>query len=83
MYSNVFPIGWYAIAASDEIKRINHPYAFQRFGINLVIWRNEQGLVRVMEDKCPHRSARLSIGQVINDKTICPFHGFRFGGDGT
>jgi phenylpropionate dioxygenase-like ring-hydroxylating dioxygenase large terminal subunit len=82
MYSNDFPAGWYAIVASDEIKLINHPYTFPRFGINLVIWRNEQGLIRVMVDKCPHRSARISIGKVINDEIICPFHGFRFGGDG-
>ena len=75
-------MGWYAIAASDEIKQINHLYALPRFGINLVIWRNAQRLVRVMVDRCPHRSAKLSIGRVINDKIICPFHGFRFGGDG-
>lgn len=82
MYSNDFPVGWYAIASSDEIKLINHPYALHRFGIDLVIWRNEQKLIRIMLDKCPHRSAKLSIGQVINDEIICPFHGFRFDGDG-
>ena len=67
-------MGWYAIVASGEIKRINHPYALPIFGINLVIWRNEQRLVRVMVDKCPHQvyfgneASYLKLSQ-INDLT--------------
>lgn len=29
-------------------------------------------------DSCPHRSASLSLGDVVEDCITCPFHGFRF-----
>lgn len=75
-----FPDGWYALFASNEIKKDNHPYKLTRFGLKLVIWRNSKGEIRVMQDKCPHRSAQISLGKIINDQIICPFHGFNFDG---
>lgn len=77
---NQFPKGWYALFASNEIKKCNHPYKTMRFGLKLVVWRNNNGKVRVMQDKCPHRSAALSLGKIVDDKIICPFHGFNFDG---
>jgi phenylpropionate dioxygenase-like ring-hydroxylating dioxygenase large terminal subunit len=31
-----------------------------------------------MLDQCPHRSAKLSIGRIIDNHIQCPFHGFEF-----
>lgn len=36
-----------------------------------------------MEDVCPHRSAKLSLGKIRNNAVVCPFHGFEFGYDGS
>jgi len=76
--SNHLPKGWYAILDEKEIKKKNHPYALERFGLNLVLWKNNHGLVRVMLDKCPHRSAKLSGGKIVNDEITCPYHAFKF-----
>jgi phenylpropionate dioxygenase-like ring-hydroxylating dioxygenase large terminal subunit len=53
------PDGWYAIAESREISP-NKPLGIRRFGIDLVLWRADDKLV-VMVDRCPHRSAKLSL----------------------
>ncbi len=47
----------------------------------LVIWRSRAGL-HAAEDICPHRGAPLSDGRVIKGDLSCPYHGWRFGGDG-
>jgi phenylpropionate dioxygenase-like ring-hydroxylating dioxygenase large terminal subunit len=71
---------WYIVACSSEIK--DKPVAKTRFGQRLVFWRNDQGKVLCFDDKCPHRSARLSKGQVNNNTITCPYHGIKFGEDG-
>lgn len=38
--------------------------------------------VRVYRDVCPHRSARLSDGRVVDGALECPYHGWQFGADG-
>lgn len=69
------PDGWWAIAESSEVG--TKPLGIERFGIDLVLWRKGSALV-VMSDTCPHRSAKLSLGEIKGDKIICPFHGFEF-----
>lgn len=76
------PPGWYAVFESREI-RPRRPLAAVRFGLDVVAWRDERGAVVLQEDRCPHRSARLSLGEVREGGIVCPFHAFRFGPDGT
>ncbi|MFR3706963.1 MAG: Rieske 2Fe-2S domain-containing protein [Enterobacter hormaechei] len=33
-----------------------------RLGEQIVVWRNKDGQVQALEDRCPHRGARLSMG---------------------
>lgn len=75
------PPGWYAILLSKEISS-KKPISVKRFGLNLVVWRTKQSKVIVLEDKCPHRGAKLSLGRLIDDKLECPFHGFQFNTEG-
>lgn len=70
------PAGWYVIAATDEVK--SKPLAVKIFEKDLVLWRDREGLVTLQEDMCPHRSAKLSLGQLHNGCIQCPFHGFEF-----
>jgi phenylpropionate dioxygenase-like ring-hydroxylating dioxygenase large terminal subunit len=37
----------------------------------------------LQEDRCPHRSVKLSLGKLDKDELICPFHGFRFSENGS
>lgn len=76
-----FPSGWYAILHISELPK-NKPFACIRFGIPLVIWKDSSEVV-VMEDRCPHRSAKLSLGKICDNKIRCPFHGFEFSKDGS
>lgn len=71
-----FPSGWYAILHISEIPK-NKPYGCIRFGLPIVIWKDGDEII-VMEDRCPHRSAKLSLGKICDNKIRCPFHGFEF-----
>lgn len=48
----------------------------------LVLWRDATGAVQAFADRCPHRGARLSLGQVADGQLQCPYHGWRFDGLG-
>lgn len=76
------PAGWLAIADSKEIPN-GKPIGIKRLGEWLVLWRDSQGRVIVQLDKCPHRSAKLSLGSVTENTITCPYHGFQFAPDGT
>lgn len=49
--------------------------------IEVVIWRSEQGSVQIWENRCPHRSVRLSLGEVHGESLICAYHGWQFSAD--
>lgn len=46
----------------------------------LVLYRQADGSPACLEDKCPHKSTRLSIGRVINGTLECFYHGWCFDG---
>ncbi len=73
----MIPNQWYAILESSEVKT-GKPIGVTRMGEKLVAWRNSQGKVSILVDKCPHRGVALSIGELHNDHLQCPFHGFEF-----
>jgi phenylpropionate dioxygenase-like ring-hydroxylating dioxygenase large terminal subunit len=71
------PPGWYVCGSLAEFPR-KKPTAVRRFGVNWVVWRTSQGQWVAQEDRCPHRSAKLSLGRIQDDRLTCPFHGFEF-----
>lgn len=71
---------WYPILSSSELKKT--PISRTRFGQRVVIWRNDDGKVVVMDDRCPHRGAALSQGRIRHAAIECPFHGFRYDSSG-
>jgi len=71
---------WYPIASSREVGK--RPVSLTRFGKKLVVWRTGTGHVSVMQDRCPHRGAALSLGHIKNNALVCPFHGLAFAADG-
>lgn len=42
---------------------------------DLVLWRGTDSPIQVWEDRCPHRSVRLSGGKVVDNTLVCPYHG--------
>jgi 3-phenylpropionate/trans-cinnamate dioxygenase ferredoxin subunit len=47
-------------------------------GLNLVLFRLEDGGVAVLEDRCSHADVRLSRGEYEDGVVECPAHGARF-----
>ncbi len=52
-------------------------------GKDFVLYRDEKGEVQALSPYCPHRGADLSLGQVVNGKLVCPYHGWEFNSCGT
>lgn len=64
---------WYPVAASWEVG--SAPLGMTRLGENIVLWRDGEGCVHALEDRCPHRGARLSKGWNLGDRLACWYHG--------
>lgn len=72
---------WYVIADAAEV-RTGRPLSVRRFGEEMVLWRDAEGRVVGLPDRCPHRGVPLHNGKVEGGDIECPFHGFRFDGRG-
>lgn len=81
-YVPPFPKGWYVVADVDEVPGPDL-VAFNAFGRDLVMGRDDDGAVRVTQDLCPHVGGLFSQGgRIIDGCIVCPFHGWTFGPDG-
>lgn len=72
---------WYLAACSVQVRH-NSPYGVKIAGEQVVLWRGADGLVRCVEDFCPHRGAKLSLGVVMDKDLSCRYHGVTVDGTG-
>lgn len=68
---------WTVAALSEEVTRIR-PLARTIMNEGIVIYRTREGEPVALRDRCPHRFAPLSVGQVIGDGMRCGYHGMTF-----
>lgn len=73
---------WYGILPSKQVKR-GDVVGLKRFGLNLVLFRSDDGKLSCLTDVCSHRGASLSQGKIRNNCIKCPFHGLEFDTDGS
>src|SRR5271156_4686483 len=71
---------WYIAAWSDEIAQ--RPLARRILGEPMVLFRDASGQVAALEDRCCHRGAPLSLGEVKANGLMCGYHGLVFATDG-
>ena len=71
---------WYLVADARDIT--DAPVGLKRLGQDIVIWRDGNGEIHVLEDRCPHRGARLSKGRLQGGRLACTYHGLQLDGDG-
>ena len=55
----------------------------RRLGEDWLLFRQSDGTLRMLADRCPHRGAPLSLGQHLGDRVACQYHGVQVDGDGT
>ena len=65
---------WYPICQSAGVKE--KPRGFHRLGQDVVVWRDSVGKIHIHEDRCLHRGAKLSVGEVVNGSLRCAYHGW-------
>ncbi|MFI6314491.1 Rieske 2Fe-2S domain-containing protein [Nocardia fusca] len=73
---------WYPILPSRMVKP-GESKKVTRLSVDWVLFRDPQGTVHMLEDRCPHRSAPLSVGQHLGDRLACKYHGVQVDGTGT
>jgi phenylpropionate dioxygenase-like ring-hydroxylating dioxygenase large terminal subunit len=66
----------YAHALTDT------PLRVRLLGEDLVLWRGSDGVAHALRDLCIHRGTALSLGRVVGDRLMCPYHGWQYGSDG-
>lgn len=77
-----YPSGWFVIGFSDELA-VGQVQALHYFGQKLVLYRGEDGRPNLLDAHCAHLGASLAAGGVVRGCNIeCPFHAWRYAGDG-
>ncbi|MBE9013987.1 Rieske 2Fe-2S domain-containing protein, partial [Pseudanabaenaceae cyanobacterium LEGE 13415] len=78
---DMFPNFWTPVLPVAEIGSM--PVPVELAGESLVLFRNQAGEIAALLDRCPHRGAALSLGQVTETGCLeCPYHGWQFASDG-
>jgi len=73
------PDAWWPIAFSDQIRQ--HPKAFRLGRQDFAVYRDLGGVVRAVDDACPHRRLPLSMGRITEDGYLqCAYHGWCYDG---
>jgi 3-ketosteroid 9alpha-monooxygenase subunit A len=76
-----FARGWHCLGLAEAFREPG-PHAVQAFGTKLVVFADSGGGLHVLDAYCRHMGGDLSRGTVKGDAIACPFHDWRWGGDG-
>lgn len=72
---------WYFAAWQENIDQ-GELFARTILSRPLVFFRDQNNKIRAMDDRCPHRSAPLSMGRLSDGCISCCYHGLKFNADG-
>src|ERR1700719_40702 len=76
-----FARGWHCLGLAGRFRE-GGPHAVRAFGTKLVVFADSSGALHVLDAFCRHMGGDLSRGTVKDDAIACPFHDWRWGGDG-
>ncbi|QDQ96038.1 Rieske 2Fe-2S domain-containing protein [Tomitella fengzijianii] len=76
-----FARGWHCLGLAQDY-RDGKPHSVEAFGGKLVVWQDTEGKLNVLDSYCRHMGGDLSQGTIKGDEVACPFHDWRWGGDG-
>ncbi len=75
------PNYWYAVEQSKRLGRGEH-FETRFLGRSIAVFRGRDGRVRAVENRCAHRHIKLTEGEVVDCKLVCPYHGWAYDGEG-
>jgi phenylpropionate dioxygenase-like ring-hydroxylating dioxygenase large terminal subunit len=67
---------WYPVVPLENLQA--GPQRFELLGQGLALFLDAAGAPAALEDRCCHRSARLSLGKVCGDFLACAYHGWQY-----
>ncbi|NDV10400.1 3-ketosteroid-9-alpha-hydroxylase subunit A [Rhodococcus sp. IEGM 248] len=77
-----FARGWHCLGVMAPYQD-GQPHEVKAFGTRLVVFQSESdGKLNVLDAFCRHMGGNLSRGTVKGDSIACPFHDWRWGGNG-
>ncbi|MCV7055082.1 Rieske 2Fe-2S domain-containing protein [Mycolicibacterium gilvum] len=76
-----FARGWHCLGLIRDFGD-GTPHQVNAFGQKLVVFHAEDGSINVLDSYCRHMGGDLSQGTVKGNEIACPFHDWRWGGDG-
>ena len=76
-----FARGWHCLGLIRDFGD-GKPHPINAFGQKLVVFRGGDGAINVLDGYCRHMGGDLSRGEVKGNEIACPFHDWRWGGDG-
>ena len=66
---------WHPVMISEDVRE--EPLSVEVLGEKVVIFRTSKG-IHAFRDLCIHRGVPLSLGTVVNDEIVCPYHGWTY-----
>ena len=76
-----FARGWHCVGPVKNFLD-GKPHSFEAFGTKLVVFADSKGDLKILDGYCRHMGGDLSQGTIKGDAVACPFHDWRWGGDG-
>ncbi len=76
-----FARGWHCLGLVRDFTD-GQPHSITAFGQKLVVFAAEDGSINALDAYCRHMGGDLSQGEVKGNEIACPFHDWRWGGDG-
>jgi phenylpropionate dioxygenase-like ring-hydroxylating dioxygenase large terminal subunit len=71
---------WYPMAVSSELGEA--PIRVTALGQSFALFRDPDGAAHCVADTCVHRGGSLGAGKLKDGCVECPYHGWRYAGDG-
>jgi phenylpropionate dioxygenase-like ring-hydroxylating dioxygenase large terminal subunit len=72
---------WYLICPEKELRK----QIISRKILNeeIILFRDEQGGITALENRCCHRNVKLSLGYLDKGQVVCGYHGWKYDATGT
>ncbi|MCJ0902798.1 Rieske 2Fe-2S domain-containing protein [Rhodococcus sp. ARC_M6] len=73
--------GWHCVGLAKTF-RDGKPHQVKIFGTDLVVFEDSRNELKILDAFCRHMGGNLARGEIKDGNIACPFHDWRWGGDG-